>query len=199
MNEQVIIKNQIDALEQTTIEKINALSTKLSELEYKNRYHVHNGIDNIRVAQSNINVGTRVNGASITFSQQTRYLIGITFNPTMIQFNGIVVDSITAPTIRAQCVGIALLGGSYYLQPSTTTSVTTASTIQNITQSGSYLAVLPAGAARALVTQTHILSFEYGGIIYARMTIESYNNQGLVVNVETLATGYSIVGNFTIT
>ena len=233
---------------------------------YPTSLHTHNGTDSLKINQNDILPGTRINSGSVAFSQQTRYTLGITFNPTRIDFFGnaiganlvftvtaanatagatytnnsstftvlttiagattlvttsgsgnpassgtltkatgtgdatITFSSVTTNTVRVNLSGGALLGGSYYFQPSTSTSVTTADTIQNITQASQYFAVSDSGLVRTLLGQTHIVDVQYPvGTTHARMTVESFTSDGVVLNVETLDSGWTINGNFIIT
>ncbi len=167
---------------------------------FKTSSHEHNGVDSPRLNQSNIDPGLRASG-SITFAQSTRYQLSVTFNPTSIFFNGIVVNNNGAGiTIRAHCIGNAILGPSFYFQPSTSTSVALGGPIQDIVQSSSMFLIDSSTApvtVRALVDEGHLVDVEYGGI-KARATVADVTNGVIFVDV-TVAAGYQIIGNYIVT
>lgn len=133
--------------------------------------------------------------------------------------SGLWVDTTAATssiTIRAHCIGTANLAPSFYLQPSTSSTVNAGGPQQEIIQSSSMFLVdststsysvsggaggtvsVPIKAVRALVDEGHIVDVEYSGI-KARATVLSYSKNTITVEVETLASGYQIVGNWVIT
>ncbi len=173
--------------------------------------HTHNGIDSPQINQEDVLPNTRLSG-SITFSQSTIYQIGVNFNPTSIWFYGEAVNNDgSSPTIRAHCIGNAQLGPSFYLQPSSTTSVVVGGPTQNIIQSSSMLLIdssttsaLFSGlgtqynpTVRAIVDEGHLVDVEYGGIL-ARATILSYENGVILIDVFVAST-WQIIGNLVIT
>lgn len=182
--------------------------------------HVHNGADSPRIKQSDLITSYGTTGTITMSTDGQRYSIGLNtqngaFAPSNIRFNGIVVNSTTAPTIRALCVGDAFLGNSFYLQPvaGSSTAVTEGGPAQVIVQSGSYILVNNSGsgpATQALSTQGHIVSVTFNSVIVARATFPDLGdfqvtqasdpivNGNLQVDV-SLAAGWSIIGNFTIT
>lgn len=180
--------------------------------------HTHNGLDSQRLKASDI-VQSQAASGSITMSTDgQKYLIGLNtkpgsaFSPSVVRFNGIAVYPSTAsPTIRALVVGDAFLGPSFYLQPESSTSVTVGGIPQVAVQSSSYILVNNSGAGpltQALVSEGHIVSVTFNGVVVARATIPDlgfYNtgttnpieNGALVVNAE-LETDWHIIGNFVI-
>lgn len=118
--------------------------------------------------------------------------------------------------IRAHCIGTANLATSFYLQPGTSTTVNAGGIQQKIIQSSSMFLVdststsysvsggmggsvsIPLKAVRALVDEGHIVDVEYSGV-KARATVIDYSKNSITVQVNTLASGYSIIGNWVIT
>lgn len=185
--------------------------------------HTHNGSDSPRVKQSDIIASFGTTGTITMSTDGQRYSIGLNtqnsaFAPSNIRFNGIVVNSTSSPTIRSMCVGDAYLGNSFYLQPvaGSSTAVTIGGPAQVVVQSSSYILVNNSGsgpATQALSDQGHIVSVTFNGSIVARATIcdlgdfqnltrfsesDPIVNGNLQIDVE-LASGWSIIGNFTIT
>ncbi len=164
--------------------------------------HLHNGLDSPQINNDNVIKNIPVSG-SITMSQETTYTIGLANTPstaTQVFFNGIVVHNGGGGIdIRAHCIGTANFAPSFYLQPGTSTTVNAGGTQQEIIQSSSMLLIDQTGPTfRALVDEGHIVDVEYSGV-KARATVVSYSKNSIVVDVETLASGYSIVGNWVIT
>jgi hypothetical protein len=227
MNEQKIkqliqqeVQKQLSLNNPTLTKTLDRYVSRKTYLLPKVVPHFHNGIDNVKIDKQNLS-GNKINTGTITFYQKTTYNIAVNFKPQSVWFYGIVVDSLTAPTVRAQVIGNALLGGAFYSAPATTTSVGLG-TAQDIAQSCTYILMgnpvngtavtsvdfvhqtyttgtIVSNTVRALVDQTHIVDVEYGGTIYARATIlPSPNGGGITVSIDNLASGYSIVGNFVI-
>jgi hypothetical protein len=121
----------------------------------------------------------------------------------------------TTITVRANCIGNAQIGETFYFQPDTSTSVKVGGTKQKIIQSSSMFLVdsntEPATGVpivRAITDEGHLVDVEYGGI-KARITIlcsekTGYTNLALTKNNSlllevTVADGWVIVGNVIIT
>lgn len=171
--------------------------------------HIHNGVDSPKIKAENVIPSVSVSG-SITFSQQTRYTINLnsSFTPSFILAYGIVTDG----TVRAQTIGSASLTPSFYLQPNTDTSVITGNiqypfpttlrdgtTAEVPVQSSSYIATgTGSPSSRALVSEGHIVSIEYGGTIYARATVIEYSKTKIVIDVPYLSAGWNIIVNYVI-
>ncbi len=157
--------------------------------------HIHNGTDSPKITQSNILPGFRTEG-SITFAQKTVYKIGITFNPTAIWVHGNVIGNAGE---RFIVTGNAQLGPSFYLQPSTSTSVLTGGPIQNIIQSTTYYGIDSGGAVHTLVDEGHIVDVFYSATIHARATVIGYDNTAVYVQVDNLDASWVMNLSWTIT
>lgn len=110
--------------------------------------------------------------------------------------------------VRAQCVGNAQLGASYYFQPLSTTSVQPSKTIGNLIQSASMMMIdstISTPVVRVISDEENLIDVEYtvdygtsiSGIV-ARATIVSFSINSIIINV-VLADGWSIVGNYVVT
>lgn len=179
--------------------------------------HTHNGYDSNRVNAWDLNQSQASTGSITMSTDGTRYHIGlnlkpgISFAPSIIRFNGIVVNSTTSPTIRALVCGDGFIGPSFYQQPETgsTTSVNVGGPPQVVIQSSSYILVNNSGSGpltQALVSEGHIVSVTFNSVVVARATIPDLDNFGasdsgpiqdgdLLVDVE-LAAGWHIIGNW---
>lgn len=180
--------------------------------------HTHNGIDSPRVKAWNLEPSQAASGSITMATNRQRYEIGLnvakaatSFAPSQIRFNGIAIKGSGATGIRALVQGDAFIGASYYLQPLSSSSVTIGGPTQVCVQSSSYILVNDSGSGNptaALASEGHIVSVEFpGGTVVARATIPDLGDYGaneqpiqggnLIVDV-TLATGWSIIGNFVI-
>lgn len=162
-----------------------------------NNNHAHTGLDAPQISQNNIMPGNSVEG-SITFAHQKVYKIGVNFNPTSVLVHGNVLG--THSSERFIIVGNAQLGPSFYLQPGTNTSVFPGGPPQNIIQSNTYFGTDVAGVVHTLVDEGHIVNVEYPlGNVFVRATITGYDNKNVILNVDTLTSGWVINLSFTIT
>lgn len=180
--------------------------------------HTHNGFDSPKVNAWDLTHSQAASGSITMATNGQRYEIGLniaksgtSFAPSQIRFNGIAIKGSGATGIRALVVGDAFIGPSYYLQPLSSSSVTIGGPAQVCVQSSSYILVNDSGAGNptaALASEGHIVSVEFpGGTVVARATIPDLGDFGandkpllggnLLVDV-TLATGWSIIGNFVI-
>lgn len=158
--------------------------------------HEHTGIDSPKINQNNILPGNSVEG-SIRFAQTTIYKIGVNFNPTSVFVHGNITGDLGEKFITT---GVAEFGPSLYLQPSTSTSVTPGGKPQDIIQSATYFGTDAGGSPHTIVTEEHIASVEYpSGTIRARATIIGYDSKNVLVQVNTLNTGWAMNLSFTIT
>ena len=159
--------------------------------------HRHDGVDNLKVNQKDIEPNLRANG-SITFSRSTIYTINISSNATSISFNGTAFnasDSFSA-TVVAFVVGNCQLGKSYQFQPGTSSSVIPGP-IQNLIQCSSSVSVNKAvlTSSRADVSQGHLVYVTLAGSIVAMATVTSFSNTSIQITT-SLASGWNIVGNY---
>lgn len=159
-----------------------------------NNNHAHTGLDAPQISQNNILPGNSVEG-SIAFAQQTTYKIGINFNPTAVWVHGNVVGNLGE---RFMVTGNAQLGPSLYLQPGSTTSVRPGGPPQDIIQSTTYFGVDSGGAFHTLVDEGHIVDIFYS-TVRARATIIGYDSKNIIIQVDTLASGWTINLSLTIT
>lgn len=178
--------------------------------------HKHDGVDNIKIPSTSVIPGPRVNSGPVTFSQKTRYTIKTGVNASSVWFYGIAYDN--SGTNKAHIVGNALLGNAFYLQPLTTTSVTQGGPEQGTgiyppAQSSSYFSSNGSGSGstfHAGTSTNHIIDVFFGGTIYARATINGYQDSTgvhgltppintIIVSVDYLSSGWNISGNFVIT
>lgn len=179
MNEQ-----QIKALIQQEIHK-NQQIGKFGM--YAVSRHVHNGIDSPSINQDNIIPGNSTAG-NISFDQVTTYNIGTNFNPSNVLLHGNVTGSSVQKFFT---IGNAKFGPSSYLQPVSTTSVAPGGTSGNIVQCSSYFGT-DNGNVHLLASEEHVVDIFYSGTLFARATITGYSNKGIILVVDTLASGWEI-------
>ena len=186
--------------------------------------HYHNGFDAPQISQENVVSKLRASGSISLATNGREYTLNLTGTPTHIQFYGNAIHrSGGTIDVRAQCVGSADLGPSYFFQPENTTTVSPSDIIGNVIQSGSYILVeTTTPQVNASATEGHLLQVIYtGGIgtkltgnIVAQITIPNawtkglngafdYSTKGygigyIYMDVD-LATGWEINGNFVVT
>lgn len=165
--------------------------------------HYHNGVDSPQIPQSSIVPQLRAVGNITMATTGTRYSLGLTFSPTAVEFSGFALHR-TGGTIdiRVHVMGNAQLGPSYHFQPDTSTSVKAGGPIGPVIQSCSSFLIdssVSPPVVRALTTEFHLISVEYPGVV-ARATIpDKWGTKNQLFVDVTLASGWEIVGNFTIT
>jgi len=182
--------------------------------------HEHNGFDSNKISQANVTPALRASGNITMRTTETRYTLGLPFNPTMLTFYGNVVhyDTPFDPTtinIRAFVYGSACLGPSYYFQPQSGTSVKTGGPIQNVIQSNASLLTSESALTNftAVASEGHLVRVTNAlGTIVASATIpnisylepwseltdKGYGPGYIFVDV-TLDDGWEINGNFVVT
>lgn len=186
--------------------------------------HYHNGFDAPKIPQENITQSLRASGSISLATDGQKYTLNLTGTPSHILFYGNAVHR-TAGTIdvRAQVIGSAELGPSYFFQPESTTTVSPSDVIGNVIQSGSYLlAETTTPRINASATEGHLVQVIYTGSIgtkltdniVAQITIPNawtkgldgsfdYSTKGygpgyIFMDVD-LASGWEINGNFVVT
>lgn len=173
--------------------------------------HTHNGTDSPQVPVNNLLRNPGVLG-SVTFAQQGEeytFNIDMPQTPNRIDCNGIVYDT----NRRILTNGVAYLGEGYYLQPSSSTSVSVGdikypapteqpdgSTKNVPIQGSSWLWTNRADADNysAGVSENHIVSVTISGTIYARVTVVDFSKDKIVFSVPYLESGYEVIANFLI-
>ena len=178
--------------------------------------HKHDGVDSLKIRQENIIPSVSVSGR-ITFAQETDYTINLNsnFTPSRIELYGIAYDASGIGGYRTMTVGTANLGPSFYLQPvaGSTTSVqqgTKQYPFPTQMYDGSY-ATIPLQSCTYLwvsngssnyhgqPSEGHILNVEWGGTIYARMTVTDFSKSAITLRVDVLDTNWEIYTNIVIT
>lgn len=183
-------------------------------------FHTHNGFDSPKIPQTNIIPSLRASGSIAMSTTDTRYTLGLPFNPSMVQFYGNVVHYAipgdpTSIDIRAFVYGTACLGPSYYFQPQSGTSVAVGGPIQNVIQSCSSLLTSESALTNftAIVSEGHLIRVQNAlGTIVASATVPSLSYRegwssftdkgygaGYVFVDVTLEADWHINGNFVVT
>lgn len=164
-------------------------------------FHTHNGTDSEKVQENNIIPSANVSG-SITFAQETLYTLRLnsSFTPSFIIAYGNVVGNSSE---RFLTTGTASLSKGYYFQPETTTSVQTGDVEYPLNgeplQSAVYIGVDSGGTHRTLLTETNIVSIEYGSVIHARATIVGFSKEAVLIDIPFLTSGWEMNINYVIT
>lgn len=134
--------------------------------------HRHNGFDSPQISQENVTPSLRASGSISLATDGQQYKLNLTGAPTNILFYGNAVHR-TAGTVdvRAQVIGSADLGPSYFFQPESTSTVSPSDTIGNIIQSGSYLlSETTTPQVNTSVTEGHLVQVIYTGSIGTKLT-----------------------------
>jgi hypothetical protein len=192
---------QIDTLETqvaTLTEQVKTLSQTVQELSAsQDKYHREFGV--AQVSDYNVDTDIRASGSITMETNGQEYELGTGFNPKEVIFYGIVINA--SLQVRSFVTGNAQLGKSLYFQPLNDHAVTVGGPTQDIIQSSAAFTVDRSDLTNikntTTVSEGHIVSVGYptNSTIVARATISRYE-QGKVFITATLASGYSIVGNF---
>ena len=204
-------------MDEKTIRKI--VQEEMKKANRKNRFgyqeiplHSHNGSDSPVIRQVDVKKNPGVLG-SVTFAQRGEiytFELDMPQTPARIDCNGIVYDT----SRRILTTGFAHLGEGYYLQPSSSTSVTVGdirypapteqpdgSTQRVPLQGSSWLRASRASLSEvsAAVSENHIVSVTIGATIFARVTVIDFSKDKVVFSVPFLESGYEVIANFLIT
>ena len=164
-------------------------------------FHIHDGKGSEQIQENDIIPSANISG-SITFAQATRYTLRLnaSFTPSFIMAYGNVVGTSGE---RFLTTGTASLSRGYYFQPETTTSVQTGDVEYPLNgeplQSAVYIGVDSGGTHRTLLTETNIVSIEYGGNIHARATIVDFSRESIIIDIPNLDSGWEMNINYVIT
>lgn len=186
--------------------------------------HTHNGLDAPKINSANLTQGLRASGSISLQTNGQQYTLNLTGAPSHVQFYGNAIHRTGGVIdVRAQAIGSAELGPSYYFQPESTSTVSPSDVIGNVIQSGSYLlAETTTPRVNASTTEGHLVQVVYTGSIgtkladniVAQITIPNiwtkglngsfdYSSKGfgsgyIYMDVD-LAPDWEINGNFVIT
>jgi len=169
--------------------------------------HLHSGYDGSqRIPQSNIIPAIRASGSITMATASTTYTFGTPQNnvPTSVFFYGVINHKTgTTTDIHSFVTGTAQLGQSYYFQPQSGTSVVTGGPMQQFTQSCSALIIdstTPTSpVVNGFVGETHLIDMAYpAGTTVARATVTGFSANKVTIFTDTLATGWTITGNFVV-
>jgi hypothetical protein len=169
--------------------------------------HTHDGVNNLKIKQSDIIHLTGIMG-KVTFTSNSTYTLYFTApNPSRLELNGFTYDT-GAANSSVLTTGIALLSQAYYFQPRDTRSAKQGGTQYPIdgvlAQCSSNLYVQDSGSALVetwpRVDQFYLLN-AYTGASTSIGTIQAQNltSTSIELVVTNLASGFNIVANFIIT
>jgi len=185
-------------------------------------FHTHNGTDSPQVKGENITPSGSVTGGFV-INEATEYTLNLnsSFTPQRIDVNGVLTGTspATAETVRAQFVGTALLGPTFYLEDNeigeNTGVYRSVIDTQNIqfplnqkpAQTSSFLWVDKSGTlndARAGISRDHIISIFYGTSTstaddVARVTVTKFSRSSITLDVPILVSGWTIFVTINIT
>jgi len=167
------------------------------------QYHREFGV--AEVSGYDVDTINRTLGSIIMSTDGQEYEIGINSNPKEVFFNGVVTNGQTGTSgVRIMVVGYAQLGKALQLQPVTgsTNRVVVGGQTLDIIQCSTNFAVPGANSITPVpnVSEQHIVSAYYPSPIsdanlVARASVSRYE-RGIVFVQVSLATGWSIVGNW---
>jgi len=189
--------NSLQQIQQVLTE----LQNRVRELEKTMATHDHSGAKTVPIAQNDLTPNIRASGSITMSTDGQTYSLGVITNPTQVLFYGFAVHTSGGSVdIRSHVVGCAQLGKSFYFQPQDSNSVVQGGLPQNIVQSSSAFTI---GASQvSTVSEGHLISVGYpnnsAANIVARATVTEFSVDHVSVTV-SLATDWSIVGNFVVT
>lgn len=179
--------------------------------------HRHNGFDAPKVKIQDLEGMMGTSGSIEMSTTNTRYFLGLNaatgfgITPSSVRFNGCAFRNPGGGIdVRSMVVGDAFIGTSFYYQPESSTSVTIGGKPQVVVQSSTALTLNHTGSGNPsilTVSEGHIVSVEFpANTVVARATIPDLaqnagadaspiQNGTLAIDV-TLASGWSIIGNF---
>ena len=181
--------------------QITDLTERIDEFSRMFKAHDHDGVNSVAVLDTDVVTDYRSGGSISLATEGTTYKLGVTNKPRSIMFYGLVTSS--ADNVRSLVIGSAHLGKSYYFQPDTSSTVKPGS-FGNIYQSATCLTIdsdstLSAGV-KAIVSEGHLINaiLTSGSDIIARATVTAFSNESVSVYLATLASGYTVDGNFVV-
>lgn len=163
-------------------------------------YHTHKGgIGGPRINSADLIPGRKTSG-SVTMASAKDYKFNVNFVPNLVLFYGTIADGTPGTGFRTITIGQAAMGQNLYFQPQSTSAVTIGGKPE-IVQSCSSLVINGTGNGQvhyAPVGETHLVDVwtTDANSPIARATLSSYGQNFFTVTVDTLASGYTIVGNF---
>lgn len=159
--------------------------------------HSHTGFDSPRINSGDLIPGLRTAG-SVEFDSAKDYRFNVNFQPSLVIFYGNPYHTDGGIDRHTFVFGQAALGQNLYFQPDTTKAVTVGGE-QGIVQSSTMFMALNSGSSssfQAISSQTHIIDVEESGSVVARATVSSYGQNFFTITVDTLADGWTILGNY---
>lgn len=161
--------------------------------------HIHDGISNTKISQSNIVPNIKGVGSIKMATEGQVYTFNLTSSPSAVLFYGS-ASSNSGSGFRAIVNGNAqLCQGSVFV--GTNTSTVSAGTLQNIIQCSDALLIDKSSLANTAlsVSELHLVFVQdpsFNELVVA--DVISFTNTSVTVKLTTLASGWSITGNFLI-
>jgi hypothetical protein len=162
--------------------------------------HSHTGLagDGPQLNAGNLLPGLKTTG-SVEFDSTKDYRFNVNFNPTLIVFYGNPYHTTSGTIDRHTFVyGQAALGSNLYFQPDTTASVTIGGK-PGIVQSSTMFMALNSGTSSSFQTianQTSLIHVQESGSVVVDAKVSSYGKNSFTVTVNTLASGWTVLGNY---
>ncbi len=161
--------------------------------------HKHNGNDNLRINQSDIQPSIKANGDITMATEGRTYTLNLVADPSVLMFYGTAVNNNgSSPTIKAIVNGNAQLSQGYIFTGVNTSSVAPGP-LQNIIQCSNSMIIdtTSLGNAAVRASELHLIYVQdHAGTLNAVATVTSFTNTSINIKVETLASGWQIIGNF---
>lgn len=159
--------------------------------------HAHTGLDSPQINGGNIIPGLRTSG-SVDMASAKDYKFNVNFQPSLVVFYGNPFHTGAGIDRHTFVFGQAALGQNQYFQPQTTASVTIGGK-SDIVQTCTMFMALGTGSGssfQTIASQTHLINVQESGSVVARATLSSYGQNYFVITVNTLASGWTITGNY---
>ena len=194
------LKEEFESFKTEMTKSVSDIKTRMDEEMEKFKNHKHDGNDSPHIEQADIIPTVRAAGSITMATNGQVYRLGIIDRPTQIVFTGVALNTVDG--VRSQVVGQALLGQSFQFQPVDSNDVSAGGPAQNFIQNSSAFTIKVTATAAMVTTvsENHLVSVNWptNSTIVARATVTEFGDNYVEVTV-TLATNWSIVGNFTVT
>lgn len=140
-----------------------------------------------------------VTSGSVEFDSAKDYVFNTNFQPSLVMFYGTPYHMTGGSIdIHTFVFGHAALGKNLYFQPDTTSSVKTGGKLETVQSSTMFMAIGSGSSSsfQGVPGEEHIINVQQSGGVVARATVSAYGQTSFTITVDTLASGWTILGNY---
>ncbi|MDE2102436.1 MAG: hypothetical protein KGL39_34640 [Patescibacteria group bacterium] len=162
--------------------------------------HAHTGQnDGSQINSSNLVPGLKTLGTITMATVGATYTLNTGFNPSSVVFSGTPYHSSGGGKDKHTFVyGYAALGQNLPFQPAGTRGVVAGGSYEIIQGSTSFYAGGSGSTTAFAATndENHIVNVNDGSSDVVRATVTGYSPSGITIKLDTLSTGWTLIGNF---